>query len=38
VSDAQGSTENFSSDTDELDEKERGNEGNHGFPKFAEMP
>jgi len=37
VSDAQGSTEELGSDTDELDEKELGNEGNQSFPKLAEM-
>jgi hypothetical protein len=29
--------EDLGSDTDELDEKELGNEGREGFPKFAEM-
>jgi len=38
VSNAQGYTEDLSSDTDELDEKELENEGKHGFPKSAEMP
>lgn len=37
VSDAQGSTEDLGSDTDELDEKELGNEGNQSFQKLAEM-
>ena len=37
VSDAQGSTEDLGSDTDGLDEKELGNEGNKSFPKLAEM-
>jgi hypothetical protein len=37
VSDAQGSTEDLGSDTDEMDEKELGNEGNQSFPKLAEM-
>jgi len=36
-SDAHGSTEDLSSDTDELGEKELGNEGCQRFPKFAEM-
>ncbi|RLN17639.1 putative mitochondrial protein ymf11-like [Panicum miliaceum] len=36
-SDAHGSTEDLGSDTDELGEKELGNEGCQCFPKFAEM-
>uniref|UniRef100_A0A0A9DVE6 Uncharacterized protein n=1 Tax=Arundo donax TaxID=35708 RepID=A0A0A9DVE6_ARUDO len=34
---AQRSTEDLGSDTDEMDEKELGNEGCQGFPKVAEM-
>ncbi|KAL5679270.1 hypothetical protein ACJX0J_005655, partial [Zea mays] len=37
VGDAQGSTEDLGSDTDELDEKELGNEGNQSFQKLAEI-
>jgi hypothetical protein len=36
-SDAQGSKEDLGSDTDELDEKEHGNEGHQSFLKAAEM-
>ncbi|KAL5662852.1 hypothetical protein ACJX0J_022960, partial [Zea mays] len=35
--DAQGSTEDLGSDTDELNEKELGNEGNQSFQKLAEI-
>ena len=35
--DAHGSTEDLCSDADELGEKELGNEGRQGPPKFAEM-
>ncbi|GJN20160.1 hypothetical protein PR202_gb07502 [Eleusine coracana subsp. coracana] len=36
-SEAQRSTEDLGSDTDELDKKEIGNEGHQSFPKAAEM-